>query len=194
MVEHDFLKCLNDSKGVELGADVEELLLRMIPGSVTVKRATNKEDREGTDLWILRRKLPAVSVDLKVRTFDPIERFGSDDACIETTSVYSGKHSPPWEDRFREKVGWTLNETKRTDLVLYTWPTKNGLRFWAMYFPWLCVAAKKHWRHWVEKYKERPAKNKGYLTLNVYPPRKEIAQAVGNVMRGNQDSVRPGGP
>jgi len=118
--------------------------------------------------------LPPISVDVKHRSFDPIEKFGTDDACIETTSVYCGNPRLPWEDSLEKKVGWSIDPNKRTDLVVYTWPAKQEKRrFWILYFPHLCCAAQKHWRMWAEKYKERSAKNNGYLTLSVYPSRKK---------------------
>ena len=189
MIEHDFAERLNFSNGIEIGPDIYELLYGMIPGSHDIERATREEDKNGTDLWVPRHGLPPVSVDLKNRSFDPMVRFKSDDACIETTSVYRGNSKPPWEDEHRYKIGWTLNEHKRTDIVLYTWPAGKGLRYWALYFPWLCAAAKKDWRDWARQYGEKPAKNKGYITLSIYPPRWLIAQAMGEIIRGRTKGI-----
>lgn len=176
---HDFRERLAFSEGIALEAGLKRHLLDSIPGAARIERATAQSDRGGTDYWIVREALPPVSVDFKHRAFDPIDRFGVDDACIETTSVYCGPPEPPWHDRFRSKIGWTLDRRKRTDLVVYTWPQDGGRRrFWVLYFPHLCRAASEHWREWALEYGERPAKNAGYLTLSVFVPRSVIARAL----------------
>jgi hypothetical protein len=48
----------------------------------------------------------------------------------------------------------------------------------------LCKAARVNWRAWAARLGERPARNKNYLTLCVYPTRQEIARAVSVFMQG----------
>jgi hypothetical protein len=182
---HDFLAQLEFSEGVELSETVLQHLLDSIPGGYAIEKANKQEDKQGTDYWIQRRNLPPISVDVKHRSFDPIKKFGTDDACIETTSVYCGPPKPPWSDQFRKKPGWSIDASKRTDLVVYTWPTTSGMRrFWILYFPHLCCAVQKHWRMWAARYGERPAYNNGYLTLSVYPSRTEIVRAMRDIVIG----------
>ena len=180
----DFAERLAFSEGVELEDAVLARIVDGIPGATGIRRATELEDRSGTDYWIDRVALPPVSVDVKHRDFCPIQRFGSDDACIETTSVYVGPPGSPWHDAGRRKIGWTLDPTKRADLVVYTWPAETGRRFWVLYFPHLCRAARQHWREWARDYGERAAQNRGYVTLSVYPPRAVIAQAIRRITTG----------
>ena len=181
---HDFLERLAFSEGIQPGDRLMASLKRMVPNAVDIVKATDAEDRSGTDYWITRTHgLPAVSIDLKSRGFCPMQRFSSDDACIETTSVYRGD-GPPWFDLSREKPGWTLDYRKRTDFVVYTWPNPEGTRFWIVPFVPLCAAARANWRKWAEKYGERSALNRSYKTLSVYPPRAEIAQAMRRYMAG----------
>src|SRR5690606_1780156 len=132
MTMHDFAERLAFSEGVELEDAVLARIVDGIPGATGIRRAGQDDDRAGTDYWIDRDGLPPVSVDVKHRAFCPIQRFGSDDACIETTSVYLGS-GPPWRDSGRRKIGWTLDPRKRTDLVVYTWPAETGRRFWILY-------------------------------------------------------------
>jgi hypothetical protein len=186
------------SEGIEEEGDLVKYLLDMIPGSIEFKRASESDDKEGTDYWIVRKPgLQSVKVDIKKRRFDPIEKLGKDDVCIETTSVYIGKDnypwSPPWLDNCRIKIGWTLDDTKNTDLVVYTWPREDGRRrFWVVYFPHLCRAAQKNWRIWAKKYGEVPTDNEEYregrliryYTLNVYPLRKEVIEAINELISG----------
>lgn len=176
---HNFFKSLVFSEGVVLLQELSKQLLNSIPGSVRLVRATEFYDRKGVDYWILRRDLPPVGIDIKYRSIDPIERWNSDDACIETTSVYKGPEGPPWLDKYRLKPGWTLDTSRLTDLIVYIWKTSQGNhRFWVLYFPHLCRAAQEHWRQWAYQYGEKAAVNDGYLTLSVYPPRAVIADAI----------------
>lgn len=185
MKQHDFKDRLAFSEGVEMGGDVLSRIAEMVPNATSILRAEVEDDRNGTDYWIERTHgLPPVSIDVKHRSFCPIERWQSDDACIETTSVYKGERQP-WDDALRVKVGWTLNYAKRTDFIVYTWPTADGgTRFWTVPFLPLCAASRANWRAWAAQYKERPAGNFGYLTLNTYPPRVVIVGAMRKFMAG----------
>jgi len=186
--EWDFLERLNFSEGREISEGILEHLKDITPKAINIRKATENEDRHGTDYWIERKNLPPLSVDLKNREFCPIERFGSDDACIETCSVYTGPPKPPWYDydKFRIKSGWTIDENKRTDIIVYTWPILNSdkLRFWILYFPWLCKASQNNWKKWRNIYPERPAENRDYVTLSIYPLRKVIVQEIRNLLTG----------
>lgn len=164
--------------------DVLSRVANMVPNATSIDRAAEVDDRHGTDYWIKRTHgLPALSIDVKHRSFCPIERWGSDDACIETTSVYVGG-GPPWQDEFRQKPGWTVDYRKRTDFIVYTWPNDVGTRFWIVPFVPLCAAARAEWRAWAREYQERPADNGSYKTLSVYPPRRVIAAAMRRFMFG----------
>ncbi len=192
---HGFGERLAFSEGVELDGLAESALLRMVPEASGLVRATVADDRNATDYWVRRRHgLPPLSIDVKHRSFCPIERWSKDDACIETTSVYQGDSLDqalgiewtvkPWLDDRRQETGWTLNGKKRTDYVMYTWPNTNGLRFWIVPFHPLCSAARISWRAWAAKYEEKAAPNRTYLTLSVFVPRHEIARAMRAVMVG----------
>lgn len=178
MKTHDFRERLEFSEGITDEPLMIDALANMVPNSQDVIRATVDEDKQGTDYWIVRSHgLPPLSVDVKHRSRCPIEAWGSDDVCVETTSVYRGKSSP-WEDTKREKVGWSLDYSKRTDFLAYTWPNEKGTRFWILSFPVFCRACRINWRAWVSLYGEKPAFNSNYATLCTYPTRSEVAQAM----------------
>lgn len=185
MAFHDFRERLEFSEGIALTDEMLRTVYQSIPAAKSMEKASTDDDRNGTDYWIHRHHgLPSISIDLKNREFCPIERFNSDDACIETTSVYRGPNRRPWLDCHRYKPGWTIDQKKRTDLVVYTWPHSAdllndvGMRYWILYFPHLCEAANRNWREWSARFCERPAVNSGYLTLSVYVPRVVIAKAI----------------
>jgi hypothetical protein len=179
MIVHDFWERLSFSKQIGHLEDLLEYLLTIIPGSVKWVKATKDEDRSGVDYWIVRAGLRPLAVDVKHREFDPLERWGVDDICIETTAVYVGPPKPPWLDEYRKVKGWTIDPQKRTDLIVYTWPLSNGgRRFWVVYFPFLCHVAQKFWRRWAAEYGEKAVRNRDYLTLCVFPPRYVVEEAI----------------
>lgn len=179
---YNFTERLNFSEGIELEEDLLKYLLKNIPNATDIQRAEKEDDKTGIDYWIFRKNLPPLAIDVKHRSFCPIQRWGKDDACIETTSVYTGNPFPPWDDQYRLKPGWTLDENKRTDIVIYTWPYNETLRrYWIVYFPLLCRAAKLNWRRWAEEYGEIATHNDLYLTLNIYVPRIEIVKAINQI-------------
>lgn len=174
--QHDFLTDLAFSEGVELSGQLYSALARIVPAFAGVERATTRDDKNGTDLWVTRHYgLPPISVDVKHRRECPIKKYNSDDACIEICSVHIGREC--------RKPGWTVDDKKRTDYIAYTWPSDSGIRFWIVPFHPLCSASKIHKAVWIDRYKLRPTENNGYITQCVYPPRKEIARAMALLMR-----------
>ena len=185
MTIHDFAERLSFSEGFHDNPDMIEKLLAMCPNSTKIEKSGLKDDRSGTDYWIHRtHDLPPLSIDVKRRSFCPIEKYRTDDACVETTSVYLGEKSFWWKDSLRKKIGWTLDYRKRTDFICYTWPAVDGVRFWILPFVPLCKAARTNWRAWASEYGERSAPNKGYLTLSVYPERRVLSEAIKVLMSG----------
>lgn len=182
---YDFSERLQFSEGIGLTAEILDHILKHIPAANRISKATQQDDRNGTDYWIHREHdLPPISIDMKNRELDPIQRGWGDDVCIETTSVYEGLDIKPYRDDLRKKPGWTVNEGKRTDLIVYTWPHAADLfgaprlRYWILYFPFLCSASLKYWRQWSEQFGERSTPNRTYLTLNTYVPRSVVATAI----------------
>lgn len=182
---HEFDERLAFSEGV-ISECLMDRIVSALPTSTGYEKAALADDRSGTDYWLHRKKgLRSLSIDLKNRGFCPIEKFGSDDACIETTSVYQGPNGKSWNDKFRRKPGWTIDEKKETDYIVYTWPEGTARRYWIVPYPFLQAASIRCWRQWAIKYGEKPAANPRYVTLSVYPPRKVIAKAMRSLMVGS---------
>lgn len=169
----DFTERLNYSQGIAIGPEIERHLVRSIPLAVAFHKNTTTGNDHGIDGWIERNGLPPVSVDFKHESYCPILRWGQhkDEACIETVSV--------WRDGKEIAPGWTVNPNKRTDLVVYTWPTASeARRFWILWFPFLCQAAIRNRAEWEYRFRVHHIRNRDYETLCMYPPRRVIAQAM----------------
>ena len=175
-----FQDMLAFSEAVTGEKDLLRHIATCVPNSDGFNRADTKDDLKGTDFWITRRHgLRPLSVDFKHRDFCPIERYGSDDICVEVISQYTGSPNdfPPLREKSK-KTGWTLDRKKHTDFIAYTWPHPQGRRFWLVSFPLLCTVAWCHYREWIDQYKLRSTPNETYWTLCVYPPRKIVSHCI----------------
>lgn len=139
-----------------LDEGIERILVDRIPGCVGVTRADEQADRSGTDYWAMRQGLPPLSVDVKVRDEDFAPR-GHDDLALETWSVVD------------QKPGWTRDQSKRTDFVLWFW--RDTRRFFLVAFPPLCRVFGKYWRDWAGKYKVARQASDGWQSECVFVPR-----------------------
>jgi hypothetical protein len=185
MKAYGFQEQLQFSEGVEVSDAILCHLVTLVPGGLGYEKAEKSDDRNGTDYWIKRRCGRDLSIDLKNRSFCPISRFNSDDACIELASVYDGKPSRPFVKEHVRKLGWTIDKSKQTDFIVYTWPTATeARRFWVVSFPLLCRAAIDNCKAWMDSYITKATPNEGYYTVNTYPPRLEVRRAIEFISEG----------
>ena len=162
MRAYDFNERLIWSEGY-LKEGIARILKDRIPGCYDVQKAEQSDDRSGTDYWALRHNLPALSVDVKVRSVDYAAR-GCDDLALETWSVVD------------EKPGWTRDRSKRTDYILWYW-TDTG-RFVLMLFPALCCAFSRYWRQWRATYQSNRQSSGAWVSECVFVPRQVVMDKV----------------
>lgn len=135
----NFGQQLKMSHGVSLSFDFRQVLLTEIPNAINVKRASDTEDRSGTDWWVERLNNRPLSIDLKARDMDWVQH-GQDDLALEIWSVVEDK-----------VIGWTRDATKTSDYILWFW---NDTRRWCLIpFPMLCRVFTLHWQEWQQTYK-----------------------------------------
>ncbi len=171
---YDFTEQFAYSEGVANDGHLEIILRDRIPQCMNVTRATEIEDRSGTDYWAHRGGgLRPLSIDLKARAVDPLNfTFNpSDDVALETWSVIG------------QKVGWTRDESKTTDYILWFWqPTR---RFLLIPFPPLCKVFQRYWKSWREQYEVPPPQNSGgWQSECVYVPRLVLLDKLRDWMNG----------
>lgn len=121
------------------GGDQRDVIALCIPNVQQVIRATQSEDRQGTDFWAILRSGHQLSVDIKVRETDPLDRFGLDDLLIEWRS--SEEAGAP---------GWTVDPNKRTDYVLYWFESTK--RYALLPFPLLHAVAVANEALWSDRF------------------------------------------
>lgn len=138
--EYGFDEQLEMSQGHAVNASVGDVLLANIPGAVSVCQSNESDDKKGTDWWIELANKKRVSIDCKVREHDCITQYDADDIALETWSVI--------ENRI---VGWTRNQDKETDYILWLW--KDSGRWLLIPFSMLCGVFTDNWKLWRKQYR-----------------------------------------
>lgn len=175
MSEYRFDERLKMSCGHAQSSDVAAILMAEIPGALAVTKANGDNDRNGTDWWIEHCSGRHLSVDAKVREEDYAPR-GKDDLAIET-----------WSNVERGVIGWTRNETKRTDYVLWLWIDTK--RWCLVPFAMLCRVTKELWSVWLSQHQTArqytPTTHGGYHSECVFVPRRTVWAEIYKRFSGN---------
>lgn len=163
---YDFTERLVMSSGHSANADVRDVLLSCIPGSLNAYPAAKENDRLGVDWWVEMTNARHLAVDAKVREVDwAATHADEDDLALETWSVVE-----------RGIVGWTRDETKKCDFVLWLWHDTG--RYCLVPFPMLCHVFKANWEDWCSAHKVKRQRTLGggrdYHSECVFVPRREL--------------------
>ena len=164
------------SEGKDISGGIPAILLKNIPGAVDVKSAGNEDDKKGIDYWVYRKNTKrAVTVDVKNRSIDPIDSFGSDDLALERWSVIE-----------QNKIGWTLDDSKETDFILWFFhPTE---RWVLLPFVQLLAVAQEHMTTWEAQYinKTQSSDDGRWHSLCVFVPRPIVLAAISKRFYGER--------
>ena len=170
--EYGFEERLQMSEGISSTKSIEEILLANIPGAQRVVRAARSADRNGTDYWVHHARGKPYSVDVKARSedwaFKP-EPNTRDDLALETWSVVEN-----------QVIGWTRDERKMTDYVLWFW--KDSGRWCLVPFAMLCSVFAEFWEEWIFRFEtarqQTPWNGGSYHSECVYVPRRDVWAAI----------------
>ncbi len=163
----EFRTALKDSFTCEPTAI--EILLSEIPGALSVTRSTTAQDRQGIDYTVATATGKQIAIDVKCRSKD----YGQDLA-LET-----------WSSIESRSVGWTRNESKHTDFVLWIWADTG--RYHIAPFAPLCQAMQAHWEQWASEYKTSQQRSYDSATGNswtsqvVFVPTQVVTTAINGV-------------
>lgn len=176
----DFHQNLVISTGTSANLVIGEILLSTIPGSTRIIQANQQNDRNGIDWWV---EMPGywLGVDCKVRDIDPIKLYDKDDLALETWSVIEKK-----------VIGWTLDDTKKTDYVFWIW--KDTGRWCLAPFMLLRKAFQVHRNDWVVRFRVAKQRTKGngrseYHSECVFVPRKAVWRAMFDLAHGYSEQL-----
>lgn len=175
--EYGFGERMAMSSGHASNCDIRSILLSSIPGALEVRQAAQANDRLGVDWWVEMTNARHLAVDAKVREEDWAAKHPEeDDIALETWSVIE-----------RQIVGWTRDESKRCDYVLWLW--KETGRWCLVPFPMLCGVFREKWCEWKSAHKTRRQKTNfagaEYHSECVFVPRRDVWAEIYKSYGGN---------
>lgn len=150
-MSYDFFDKLEVSKGRRSPSDMGTIKAILL-GCVSVEAASIELDKLGVDYIAILRGGARVLIDVKTRDAG-CSKFWKDgpEFAIEMWSVMpGGKFNTPDE---RKKAGWTLDEAKLTDMILYTWDVTDCAFVYLLSFQTLRMAAQRNIAAWMKTYK-----------------------------------------
>lgn len=119
VVNWDEIKKITDTalSNPQVASNLTKILIKHVGGFNDFYRSSKAEDIKGVDIWVRKINGTRLGIDLKFMRQDYKDQkfFSSDNLPLETLS----KINP-------EIVGWTLDDRKITDVVLWYWlPTER---------------------------------------------------------------------
>ena len=150
-MSYDFFDKLEVSKGRRSLSDIETIKAILL-GCASVVAASTELDKLGVDYIATLRGGAQVLIDAKTRDAG-CSKYWKDgpELAIEMWSVMpGGKFNTPHE---RRKAGWTLDEAKLTDMILYTWDVTDCSFVYLLSFQTLRMAAQRNISAWMKTYK-----------------------------------------
>ncbi len=175
--DYSFSDQLVWSSSLESAAGVADILLEKIPKAIRLEMAKPYDDKNGTDYWVYRSRLPRLSIDLKRRALDPYVEYGVDDLALERWSVIE-----------QGKVGWTIDDRKHTDYIFwYFEPTGRNV---LVPFPMLCHVAQQRMDDWMNTYQVATQSTDGgsYHSRCVFVPRRVVWSTIYQEYGGRPDA------
>ena len=120
----------------------------MVPGCVRVERANKTHDLRGVDYYAELESGIRLGIDTKTRSPGCSAYWATDEPeiALETWSEVPANGASG-------RIGWTLDQSKITDLVLYTYPPQDCDRCYLFGFHHLRAAFHANGRDWVLDYK-----------------------------------------
>ena len=166
------------STGTSANPTIGAILLNVIPGAQRVIQALKQDDKAGVDWWVETSATDKrIAVDCKIREDDPQVKYNSDDLALETWSVVG------------KSVGWTLDEKKRCDYIL--WVFKETGRWVIVPFALLQKSFKARKDEWCSLYRvAQQETDKRYKSECVFVPRKEIWREIYRQSHGYSEDLK----
>ncbi len=175
-VIHSFANQLEYSARLSDEAAWVTFYQRLWPEMVAAVRvdAPGQAQRDGIDRIVHLANGRQFRIDEKKRT------KAYSDVLLEEWSVWYADG-----DR-RNKIGWALDNSKRCDFIAYAIVPSH--KCYLLPFELLRQAFMAHRGQWVRQFRLAPARNDGYVTLNIALPPAELKAALWEQMHRRFDS------
>jgi hypothetical protein len=179
---YDFKEMLDFSIGQRSETDAATIK-SLLHGCLTVEKNNVDGNDKGVDYIATLRRGTQVLIDAKTRQ-KGCSRFwkSGPELAIEIFSVIpGGKFNTPKE---RAKAGWTFDESKLTDMILYTFDPSDSMIAYLLPFQSLRLAAVKSYKTWMECCKVDTQTSGSWQSQAVFVPAEFVIDAIKETFTG----------
>lgn len=182
---YGFQEQLDFSQGAKCESDAETIM-SLLHGCASVTSSAGSGNDFGIDYIATLRRGAEVMIDAKTRAAGCSKFWRSEpELAIEIWSVMPGGKFQTTHG----KAGWTLDESKRTDMVLYTFNPLDSPMAYLIPFHSLRMASVRNIGHWRKSYKvdiqETIDGYRGWQSQAVFVPASVVIRAMEETYSGN---------
>lgn len=140
------------SRGISEARDIDTIKSMLRPGCVRVEKTDGDMDRQGTDYLAYMRRGDVLQIDAKTRDKNAANYWtNGPEVALEIWSVMpGGRFDTPAASA---RAGWTLNEAKHVDLILYTFDPEAWHEAFLLSFPLLRAAFHRNFEEWTTRFR-----------------------------------------
>lgn len=160
----------------------EATLKKLFPECVSVQKTGVEMDRAGVDYVVTLRRGARLSVDAKARDVGCRRWWrAGPEVALEVWSVRpDGKYRT---QRSKAKAGWTLDESKNVDLILFTFHPDDHEFAYTRPLPLLREAFRRNCKAWSAAYKTDVQDSGEWESECVFVPLQVVDEAITAVAR-----------
>lgn len=168
------------SRGACEANDIETIKRFLGDSCLSVEKTNEQDDKNGNDYRAILRRGAEILIDGKTRR-EGAKRYwnGEPDLALEIWSVMPDPKRCP-----NGKVGWTLDESKNTDLILFTYDKQDTSDVFLLPFQLLRIAFRSHVMYWRNQYQVAKQYNTTWVSQCVFVPISTVEQAIKTASRG----------
>jgi hypothetical protein len=174
-MNYDFQERLEFSKGARQESDLATIM-SLLDGCSSVTANNTDGNDNGIDYIATLRRGAEIFIDAKTRQ-KGCSRFWKNnepELAIERWSVMPGGKF----NTTHGKAGWTLDESKPTDMILYTFDSADCTTAFLFPFQSLRMAARRMVQHWMKRYKVDIQTSNNWQSQAVFVPASEVIAAM----------------
>ena len=175
---NDFDQKLSFSLGERENFDMNLIRKALAPSCVSVEKTDAETDKTGVDYIATLRRGATILIDAKSREKGS-SRFwknGEPELALEKWSVYPD----PWQ---QGKAGWTLNEKRNTDMILYTFDPSDTRTYYLLPFHHLRMAFMHNLKAWEQRYGLKKQVSRRWRSEAVFVPAGVVLDAIRKEMQ-----------
>ncbi len=174
---HDFHGKLAYSRGIREASDLE-MLEDLIPGCIGVEKTCTREDKAGVDYRAYLRRGTVLRIDAKTREAGASRwwEYGEPELALEVWSVVPSFFTDG-------KPGWTLDESKEVDLILFTFDSADSNEVFLVSFDMLRIAFVRFFHEWKREYREKVQDSGRWKSTAVFVPASVVLEGISAVSR-----------